>query len=96
MVDKTIFRCIVLGFKGTEQSFLSTENLYCTSWMFCEAQQTASVADQPCSNKFPHESSEVGSNRIHAVSEVFSELSAVGGDGDNLVAEGIDVGNIGV
>jgi len=44
------------------------------------------VADEACTNKLSNEGSQVGRNSTHAIPQVFCELCAVLGDGDDLVA----------
>ena len=94
MVDETVFWCIVLGLQRTEQRLLSTEDLDGTCWVLRKAEETAGVADQTSSDKVSDEGGEVGCDGVHAIPEVLCELRAVGGDGDDLVAQRVDVRHI--
>lgn len=94
MIDKTILGCIMFSFECTEQCFLGTKNLDCTRWMFREVQQATGVANQPRADELTNEGGEIRCDSIHAVAKVFGELSTVGGNGDYLVTEGMNVRDI--
>lgn len=54
------------------------------------------MANQPRTNQLTHQRSQIRRNGIHAIAEVLGELGAVFGDGYDLVAEDVDVRNVGV
>lgn len=96
MVDKTVLGRIVLGLQSTEKCLLGTEDLDGTGRVLRQAQQAAGVADQPRADKLADECGQVGCDGVHAVPQVLGELCAVRGDGNDLVTEGVYVGDIGV
>ena len=79
VVDETIFRCIVLGLQSTEEGLFSTEDLNGTGRVFGKTEQTASMADESCTDELTDQSGKVGSNSVHTIAKVFSELSTIGG-----------------
>ena len=85
MVDETVFWRVMLRLECTEQRLLGTKNLDGTCWMLREREQATGMADQTCTNEVANECGEIGGNCVHAIPEVFCELSAVGGDGNDLV-----------
>lgn len=91
MVDQTILGRIVLSFQSTEESLLGTQNLHSAGGVFSKVGEGACMTDQPCTNQFTNESSEIGGNGVHSVTEIFRELCAIFGDGDDLIAEVVDV-----
>jgi len=96
VVDETVLGGIVLGLEGSEESLLSSEDLDGGSGVFGEVEEGSSVGDESSSDELSNEGGEVGSDGGHSVSEVLVELSSVLGDGDDLVAEGVDVRHIGI
>lgn len=54
------------------------------------------MSDQPCTNKLANQRCQVRRDSCHPVFEVFVELLSVFGDGDDLVAELVDVIDVGV
>lgn len=96
MINETIFRCVVLGLQSTEKCLFGTENLNGTGRMLGKTEQTTSMADKSCTNEFTNQRSEVGRDRVHTVTEIFSELCSIGGYRDDLVAKLMDVTNVGV
>lgn len=95
MVDETVLRCVVLRLQRTEQRLLGTKNLDSTCWVLRQAEQAAGVADEPRADEVTDERGQVGRDRVHAVAQVLRKLGAVGGDGDDLVAQGKDVRHVG-
>lgn len=91
MIYQPVFWCIVFRLEGTEEGLLRSEDLHSRSWVLGETHQASSMADEACTDELANEGGEVGCNGIHAIAEVFGELSAIGGDGDDLVAEGVYV-----
>ena len=85
----------MLGLESSEQSLLSTQYLHGAGWMFGEIDKTASVANQPRTDQIAHQSSEIGGDGVHTVPQVLCELRTVFGDGNDLVAEGVNVVNVG-
>lgn len=96
MVDETVLRGIVLGLKRSEEGLLGTENLDGTGGVLGKVHQATGVADQSGTDELTDKGGEVGSDGLHTVAEVFGELGAVFGDGDDLVTEGVDVGHVGI
>lgn len=86
MINKTVFRCVVLRLQSAEQSFFSSENLDSTGGMFGKIEQATSVADKTGTDKLSNESCQIGCNGTHTVPQVFSKLCSVLGDRDDLVA----------
>lgn len=95
MVDKSILRRIMLRLQSPEKRLLSSQNLHRTSRVLRQVQQATRMADQPRSDELSDQSSQVGRDGDHAIPEVLRQLGAVGGDGDDLVAEGVDMGDVG-
>ena len=95
MIDETILRRVVLGLQCTEQRLLSAEDLDGTCWVLREVQQASCVADESRADEVANERGQVGCDGVHAIPEVLRELRAVGGDGDDLVAQRVDVRHIG-
>lgn len=91
MVDKPVLGRVVLRLESTEQRLLSAEDLHRTGRVLREVEQATSMADQSRADKLSDERSQIRCDCAHTVAEVFCELSAVGGDGDDLVAGAIDV-----
>ena len=94
MVDETVLGCVVLRLERTEQCLLGTQNLDGTCWVLREVQQASCMADESCADKVADERGQVGCDGVHAIPEVLCELRAVGGDGDDLVAQRVDVRHI--
>jgi hypothetical protein len=86
----------MLRLQRPEQRLLRAENLDRTRGVLRETQKTTGMGDQPRADEFADERGEVGCNRGHAVSEVVVELGAVLRDGDDLVGEEENVGEVGV
>ena len=64
--------------------------------MLGQAEQTPCMADQPCADKFAHKSGQIGGNGIHAITQILRQLRTIRCNGDHLVAERMDVCNIGI
>jgi len=96
MVYETVFWCVVLGLKSTEEGFFGTKDLDSTCRMFGKTEQTTCVTDESCTNELANESGKIRCNGIHSISEIFRELGSVSGDRDDLVAKRVNVGNIGI
>lgn len=77
--------------ESTEESLLGTEDLNGRSRVFRERHEGSGVGDQTSTNEFSDEGGQVGSDRGHAVAEVFVEFGAVLSDRDDLVTEEVDV-----
>ena len=84
----------MLRLQGTEKGLLRTKNLNSTGRMFRQVEQATSMSDQPCANKFSNEGRQIRCNGVHSISEIFSELCSVRRYRDDLVAEGVDMGNV--
>lgn len=54
------------------------------------------MTDKSCADKLADKSSQVGCNRIHAIPQVLCQLRPIRGDGNDLVAKGVDVCNVAV
>ena len=96
MVYQTIFRSVVFRLQSSEESLLGAEDLDSRSRMFRQIHQTSSMTDESCTDELSDQRCEIWSDRLHPVSEIFGKLSSVFGNGDDLVAERVDVGDIGV
>ena len=86
----------MLGLQRPEKRLLRTKNLDRTRRVLGQTQQTAGMADQSRSDELTDEGGKVGCDGGHAVFEVLCELRAVLGYRDDLVAELVDVGDVGV
>lgn len=95
MVDQPIFRRIMLRLERPEQRFLRSQDLYRTSRMLGKIDQAPRMTYQPRSHQVTHQCREIRSDGIHSISEVFGELGSVGGDEDDLIAERVDVRDVG-
>lgn len=84
----------MLGFQGAEKCFLGTKDLYGAGWMLGEIVEATSMADQPCTDQFTDESSQIGCNGIHTIAEILRQLCPVFGDGNHLITEVVDVVDI--
>mmetsp|Transcript_10245 Transcript_10245/g.25742 ORF Transcript_10245/g.25742 Transcript_10245/m.25742 type:complete len:235 (+) Transcript_10245:636-1340(+) len=91
MVDETVLGSGVLGLKRTEQSLLRTENLDSGCRVLCKVHQAPCVGDQAGPNKLADQDSQVGRNGLHPVLQVLIQLRAVLANGQDLVAQGLDV-----
>lgn len=96
MKDQAIFRRIMLRFQRTKQRLLRTQNLNRTRGGLRQAQQAARMRDEPRAHELAHQGSQVRRDGVHPVPEVLVQLRPVLGDGDYLVAELVDVIDVGV
>jgi hypothetical protein len=96
VVYKTILGRIMLRLQRTEERLLSPENLHRACRMLGKTEQATSVTDQPGTDKLANESGEVGGNGVHTVTKIFSQLRTICGNGDNLIAEGVNVVYVGI
>lgn len=96
VVDESVLGRVVLGLECSEKGLLSSEDLDGGSGVLGEVEERSSVRDESGSNKLSNEGREVGRNGGHSVSEILEQLDSVLGDGDDLVAQGVDVVDVGV
>lgn len=94
MVDETVLGGVVLGLERAEEGLLGTKDLDGTGGVLGKVHQTTGVTNQSGTDKLTDKGGKVGSDGLHAVAEVFGELGAVLGDGDDLVTERVDVGHV--
>lgn len=94
--DQAVLGRIMLGFKRTEESFFGSEDLNRRSRVFGEGKEGTSMSNEASSNEFSNEGRKVGSDGGHAVTEVVPQFGAVLGDGDDLVGQEEDVGQVGI
>ena len=91
MVYQTVFWCIVLSLQSPKQRLLGTQNLHGTRGVFCQTEQTAGVTDEPGTDEVSDQGGQIWRDRSHSIPKVLGELRSVSGNGDDLVAEGVDV-----
>lgn len=96
MVDETVFWRIMLCLQSPEERLLSSQNLNGTCWVLGQTQQTAGMADQPRSDELSDQGRQIWRDSNHTIPKVLGELSTIVRDVDYLVAEGVNVCNIGI
>lgn len=96
MVDETVLGGIVLGLERTEEGLLRAEDLNSRSRVLGQVHQATSMGDESGTDQLADQSGEVGGDGLHPTPEVLGQLGAVLGDGDDLVAERVDVSHVGV
>ena len=96
VVYQTVFWCIVLRLQCPEQRLFGTQNLHRTRGVLGQAEQTARVTDQPGTDEVSDQGGQIWRDCGHSISKVLGKLRTVGGDGDDLITEGVDVVDIGV
>ncbi len=96
LVDEPILGRVVLGLERPKQRLFRTENLDRARGLLGEVHEASRVRDQSRADELADKRSEVGRDRSHAVAEVLGELGAVLGDADHLVAQRVDVLDVGV
>ena len=96
MVDEAILGSVVLGLECAEQRLLGPKDLDGTGGVLGEVEQAPRVADEARPNEVTDKRGQVGGDGGHAALEIAGELGAVGGNGDDLVAERVDVRHVGL
>jgi hypothetical protein len=96
VVDETVLRRVVLRLQRPEESLLRSENLHRRGRVLGKVHQATSVADESRTDQLADQRRQVGSNGLHSVPQVVGQLRSVLGDGDDLVAERVDVAHVGI
>lgn len=91
LIDDTVFGSVVLGLDGFEEGFFSTEDLDSGSRALSKVDETSSVADKPGTNELSNNSSQIGSEGLHSVFQVFLKTGTVVSELKNLITERNDV-----
>lgn len=81
----------MLGLYCFEQSLFCSENLDCRGGAFGQVDQASRVADESGSHYFSHHCCEVGSQGLHSVLQVLSQVSFVVSQFKDLVTKRPDV-----
>src|ERR1700676_2083859 len=94
MVYQPVLWSIVFGFQSPEQGLLGPENLDSTRGVLGKVGETASMANEPGTDKLADENGQIGCDSVHAIPKIFGELTSVLCDRYHLVAEVSDVVNV--
>jgi hypothetical protein len=86
----------MLRLQRPKQCLLRAENLHRRRRVLGQVHQAPRVADEPRAHEFAHQRRQVRRDRLHARAQVFGELRAVLGNGNDLVAQRVDVLHVGV
>jgi len=96
VVDQTVLGRVVLGLERPEQRLLRSEDLHRRGRVLGEVHQATGVADESRTDELADQRRQVGRDGLHSVAQVVGQLRSVLGDGNNLVAERVDVAHVGV